>query len=305
MLIGSNLFLTSRSYLSDLQYRWSVFINKLIGVLLFGWLHLVFSPGALSYCIDRWACFSFEQHNDGVDVFLENKKAYVITATLQIQTRNLQTSAEFSNQHEVTKVLTGYQKQKVLSLKQFDRTQSFHYDDSQFNWTPGNMHAEHWDEYLYAKPYNPDQHYRVIQGFGGGWSHRGPSKYAVDFGMPVGTPVHAARNGVVIDITERHNRGGAERRFGKYANFITILHDDDTTGEYYHLKQYGAAVDIGQHVKRGELIGYSGNTGFSSMPHLHFAVYRARSHGNFESIPIKFAVPIKRARWQQEKKTSD
>lgn len=271
--------------------------------MLFGWLNTVFSLGANAYCIDRWACFSFEKRNDGVDVFLENKKAYVITATLQLQTRNLRTNTESRDRYEITKVLTGNQKQKVMVLTQIKSTQDFYYDDRQFNWTPGNMHARHNDEYLYAKPYSQTKNYRVIQGFDGGWSHRGASKYALDFGMPVGTPVHAARNGVVIDVTERHNLGGANRRYARYANFVTILHDDDTTGEYYHLKQYGAAVSVGQYVNRGELIGYSGNTGFSSMPHLHFAVYRARSHGNFESIRIKFDTPFKKPRWQQEIKT--
>ena len=268
----------------------------------------IFSAQAKAYCIDNWACFSLERHSQGVDVFLENKKPYVITSTLLLLTKNLRTDSESEhieshNKYEVTRVLTGFDRQRVLSLKTGDADLGFDIENYEFNWTPGNMHAEHNEKYVYQKPYAKKKKYAVIQGFGGGWSHRGASKYAVDFGMPVGTPVHAARSGVVIDVTERHNRGGASRRYARYANFVTILHDDDTTGEYYHLKQYGAAVDIGQHVKRGDLIGYSGNTGFSSMPHLHFAVYRARSHGNFESIPIKFNTPIKKPRWQTEAKT--
>ena len=67
-----------------------------------------------------------------------------------------------------------------------------------------------------------------------------------------------------------------------------MLHDDGTTGEYYHLMQGGALVEVGESVQRGQLIARSGNTGHTTMPHLHFAVYRATTWGNTQSIPVRF-----------------
>jgi len=106
--------------------------------------------------------------------------------------------------------------------------------------------------------------------------------------MPVGTAVHAARAGVVIDLVEKHSRGGASRKYAKYANYVVVMHDDQTTGEYYHLSKDGVVVTIGESVQAGQQIGYSGNTGFSSLPHLHFAVYKAQSLGQYQSLPFTF-----------------
>jgi murein DD-endopeptidase MepM/ murein hydrolase activator NlpD len=191
-------------------------------------------------------------------------------------------------------VLAGFEKQRVLSLLRTEPRRRFTYRHTSFNWTPGNMHAQHNDRYAYSLPFARDQHFAVAQGYGGSWSHSGASKYALDFAMPVGTQVHAARSGVVIDLAEHHTKGGADRRYARYANFVTILHDDDTTGEYYHLRHRGVAVHVGDKVDSGDLLGYSGNTGFSSMPHLHFAVYKAKSDGNFESIAVQFKNKIGR-----------
>ncbi len=123
-------------------------------------------------------------------------------------------------------------------------------------WTVGVLNAKHNDDIVYAPPLQPADQYRIVQGFNGSFSHQGRSRYALDFAAPVGTPILAARSGVVIDIKDDGKKGGASSRFAKYANFVVILHDDGTTGEYYHLKYKGVAVTRGQKVQQGQLIGY-------------------------------------------------
>ncbi len=156
-------------------------------------------------------------------------------------------------------------------------------------WTVGRLNANHDSDYPYFSPLQPADSYHIVQGFNGEFSHSGPSRYALDFAAPIGTPVLAAREGIVIDMKEDGTKGGPTPDFAQYANYVAILHTDGTTGEYYHLKHEGVAVTLGQTVQRGQLIGYTGNTGFSSLPHLHFGIYVAKYHGKYVSVPFSFA----------------
>ena len=153
-------------------------------------------------------------------------------------------------------------------------------------WTVGRIDAVHDDAYTYLSPLQPAGEYRIVQGFNGTFSHSGASRNALDFAAPVGTPILAAREGVVIDTKDNGTKGGPTPSFAKHANYVVILHNDGTTGEYYHLKYRGVVVTRGQAIKRGQLIGYTGNTGFSSLPHLHFGIYVAKFHGKYVSVPF-------------------
>jgi murein DD-endopeptidase MepM/ murein hydrolase activator NlpD len=246
--------------------------------------------------MDDWACVDIIESEDKVEFWLRNNKAYPITSTLEVKSRNLSSPSQSKNKYSQTRVLRGFQRTLALTLVATHPQRSTRYSE-RFNWTPGSMHAQHDVNYRYSLPYKKGEYYPVVQGFGGGYSHQGASKYAIDIAMPVGTPIHAARDGVVIDVLEKHNRGGASRRYAEYANFVVILHSDDTTGEYYHLKRNGALVEVGDKVIAGQAIAYSGNTGFSSLPHLHFAVYKAKSHGEYQSLPIEFDQKVGQPRW--------
>jgi len=67
-----------------------------------------------------------------------------------------------------------------------------------------------------------------------------------------------------------------------------IRHDDGTLGHYCHLQKDGICVEPGQRVNAGQVIAHSGNTGFSSGPHLHFCVFKTKDGKERVSIPIKF-----------------
>ncbi len=157
--------------------------------------------------------------------------------------------------------------------------------------TWGDLEARHDDDYQYSRPFAPNRAFPVSQGFNSQFSHTGGDAYAIDFKMPVGTPVHAARGGVVAAVKVDSESGGPEARFEWDANFILIRHADGTFGHYVHLQKDGARVQVGQAVETGDWIGLSGDTGRSTGPHLHFAVFRARDGRSRETFPIRFRAP--------------
>jgi murein DD-endopeptidase MepM/ murein hydrolase activator NlpD len=147
--------------------------------------------------------------------------------------------------------------------------------------------------YAYRLPYQTGKTFAVLQGFHGAFSHRGSNEYAVDFDCPVATKVLAARAGVVVASNAAAQGAGTTPDNLEYrrTNFVLVLHDDGTLGEYMHLAPSSVEVTPGQRVERGQELALSGNTGYSSTPHLHFQVMTAAEDGvSARSFPIRFAV---------------
>jgi len=86
----------------------------------------------------------------------------------------------------------------------------------------------------------------------------------VDYGGSVGTPIRAAGNGKVTFVGDK----------GGYGKTIEVNHDSSYKTLYAHLNGFGKGIRGGQSIKKGQLIGYMGNTGLSTGPHLHFGLYR-------------------------------
>lgn len=130
--------------------------------------------------------------------------------------------------------------------------------------------------------------FRLTQGANGTYSHFTPKgRYAIDIAMPEGTPIIAARAGVVVRVeNEQSGRGN-----NPAGNYVRILHDDGTMGVYLHLQQGSVLVSEGSHVRAGSPLARSGNTGNSTGPHLHFVVQRNVGLA-LESIPFRFAQPV-------------
>jgi hypothetical protein len=156
------------------------------------------------------------------------------------------------------------------------------------HYTVGAANVKHNDSYLYALPYMPGATFKVTQGYHGSFSHTGPDEYAIDWKMPEGTAVLAAREGVVVSVKDGFDKGGPHRKFEDCANIVVIQHNDGTMAHYCHLSPHSARVHVGEKVRAGELLAASGNTGFTSGPHLHFAVFKARDGYGRETIPVKF-----------------
>jgi murein DD-endopeptidase MepM/ murein hydrolase activator NlpD len=153
----------------------------------------------------------------------------------------------------------------------------------------GSPRARHNPPRPYRIPFAIGSTYEVAQAYPMQFTHNAPdSRYAVDITLPDGTPIYAARDGVVINVRTDAFVGAAAPVMMDQANVVEILHDDGTIGVYAHLHEDSVRVHIGQQVARGMYIADSGNTGFTTGPHLHFAVLRNSGDGDV-SIPVEFA----------------
>ncbi len=153
----------------------------------------------------------------------------------------------------------------------------------------GDPGARHRPPRPYAPPFAPGQRFYISQAFNGAFSHNHPqSRYAVDISLPLGTPVRAARKGVVMDVAGDFFDGGTDPKYKNRANAVRILHDDGTMAVYAHLHPDSIRVTPGQRVKRQTWIANSGNTGFSTGPHLHFVIQKNKGM-ELVSVPFQFA----------------
>jgi murein DD-endopeptidase MepM/ murein hydrolase activator NlpD len=148
--------------------------------------------------------------------------------------------------------------------------------------------ADHDDSFRYLLPFAHGTKHRVTQGYQGDFTHFGENEYAVDFDLKIGTPVHAARDGLVVEVKEDSRIGGPAARYGEHGNYILVAHEDGSFANYVHLEPGGSIVEVGDRVTAGEHIGYSGNTGRSAGPHLHFDVRVPLEDGSMQSIPTLF-----------------
>lgn len=115
-------------------------------------------------------------------------------------------------------------------------------------------------------------HGRCIQGVDGSSTHRGTLAYSFDFQLAVGTPVKAVRGGWIAAVVSHFGKGGAKQYLAPRANFVAVKHDDGSYARYYHLKKKGVPHSLGTRVEAGQVVGYSGNTGYTGGPHLHVDV---------------------------------
>jgi murein DD-endopeptidase MepM/ murein hydrolase activator NlpD len=161
-----------------------------------------------------------------------------------------------------------------------------------FEYLPGDPRATHSPPGGYRVPFAIASSHIVSQAYPSRVTHSDRSSWhAIDFAVPVGTDVYAARGGTVIEVASDFFESGQDlERDGSRANIVRILHDDGTMSLYAHLNWNSIRVRPGQAVARGEYIAESGNTGYSTGPHLHFVVQRNEG-GALVSVPVSFAGP--------------
>lgn len=217
--------------------------------------------------------------------YVENQEYCEVTMTFEMGLENLKADARFP----FTTTFPARQTTEAFTLSPVAADAEWGYSYTNY-FKLGSNAAKHDENFLYQLPYAPGATYRVTQAANGSFSHKGSNKYAIDWKMPEGTLVHAARGGLVVKTKADSNKGGPSMEYDPYNNYVLIRHDDGTLGHYCHLQKNGVRVKPGQIVHTGDVIALSGNTGFSSGPHLHFCVFRTLNGKERESIPIRFRI---------------
>lgn len=202
--------------------------------------------------------------NERVEIYADNPDNFPYTITLQYELKNCNLKYKQDTKFLVPANVKRFPINEITILKGY-ASYSFKYN----YWKGNQLNAVHNNDYVYAFPC--DEKFNVIQGYHGSYSHT--TSKALDFKMPVGSNIYAARDGIVLQLKEDSNTNCRTPACYHQANFIFILHEDGSIANYAHLKQNGVLVNIGDPIKKGQIIGLSGNTGWSGTPHLHFEVY--------------------------------
>jgi len=223
------------------------------------------------------------RHGEVTHFFVENLQLADVTVTLEFESENLTSAVALP----VTRTLSGRERVELVSLSPVKPEKPWKWAYTYYA-TFGSLNAVHDDSFVYSLPYAAGESFRVSQGFRGKYSHFGPNEFAVDWKMPLGTPVHAARDGVVVGVKDDSDAGGPDNLFDADANYVLIRHSDSTLGHYVHLLKDGSCVRVGDRVRVGDQIALSGNSGHSTGPHLHFAVFKAKTGKQRETIPIRY-----------------
>lgn len=225
------------------------------------------------------------QHGKGgcVHFYVDNSELSEVTMTFDFSTSNLEGNVLFPYTATFKPGQT-----EAFTLTPMNTNHEWEYSYTNYYKLGSSVAVP--DDYVYSLPYAPGTTHKITQGYDGKFSHQGSDEYAIDWQMPEGTAVCAARGGLVVKVKDDSDRGGPSLKFDPFNNYILIRHEDGTLGHYCHLKKDSVFVHPGQIVKAGDVIALSGNTGFSSGPHLHFSVFMTKDGRDRKSIPVKFRV---------------
>jgi len=225
-----------------------------------------------------------ERDGDTITLIMKSDYACEFTVTFEASLKNMTPSQPLP----LTVDAAGRTSFVLVRLRRTDRRLAWRYYNLHYYWQLGGRRASTNNDADYAMPFKPGR-YVVMQGPRGSYSHfaGSGSENAVDWTCPVGTVVCAAREGRVVGVRQDSTVGGPDRKFRPFANYVIIKHADGTFADYVHLKTGGALVKMGDEVTVGQPIGLSGQTGFTSAPHLHFSVFQAIDGKKKLTLPFR------------------
>jgi len=145
-------------------------------------------------------------------------------------------------------------------------------------------------------PFPKGRQYTIIQENNTQFTHNSDmSRYALDFNLKTRDTICSATDGFVVGVVNKYKHSGKGSEWKPFGNFLTIYEPKSGVfTQYAHLVYNGSLVKIGDKVHRGQKIALSGNTGQSTVEHLHFSsLVPVNSEGGLKSVPIEFVGGIK------------
>jgi murein DD-endopeptidase MepM/ murein hydrolase activator NlpD len=238
---------------------------------------------AKTTCFEQTLCIEKKQEQNRIHFTAINlKKLMAISGKISLITTNM----EVVDGDDGPFVLNGGESRQLFTLEGSEDGQ-WQYHQSQA-WVRGDYRKQPEEGHIYGLPFKPGATFAVLQGCDSNYTHQAHDAKSIDFDMPAGTGVYAARGGLIVDMKEDSLIGGTSPALRSSSNKIIIEHGDGTMAQYGHLQHEGVMVELGDQVETGQLVGFSGNTGYSSQPHLHFGVTSATKTGTAKSLAIAF-----------------
>lgn len=225
-----------------------------------------------------------ENKNQGYVIFCSNAEFYPMSISLDLDITNLGFS---EGEKKVFVIPPKSEKFKIgeLTIKENGSKYKFSY---KYQSAIGDVTKTDYDRsFEYDLPFQKGKSYMVNQGYNGNFSHQ--NENAIDFTMPEGAEVLAARDGIIVQVVQNNTEACLKEECKKYNNYISIMHVDGTFAYYAHIKYNSSKYKLGDVVKRGDVIAYSGNVGWTSAPHLHFMCLTS-SFEKWNSIETKFRI---------------
>ena len=215
-----------------------------------------------------------EKNQDSVTFILKNKLPYPVYFYAKDSQFDTILQSRYHHVKANSEIVMDF------NLKQF----------SPFSYSPCNSEvAPKLNPEIYL-PFESGKSYKILQGFNGSFTHtKLNNRFALDFQMAVGEQICSVADGIVIEVVSGYKNGGYSKQWNGFDNYIWVFHPElNLISVYAHLKHKGSLVEVGERVKANQVIGLSGNTGFSTEPHLHFAMLMLNSKKEWEAIPCQF-----------------
>jgi len=227
----------------------------------------------------------YEKIDNGYQLYVDNNEYCPVSIEIRLKLDNLKSSDGDHNIYVIPPRTTHH---KISCLKKIQKDEKFNVRIAT-NFNYGDHYLIDYDQdFEYYLPFQKGESYFLSQGYNGSLTHK--NKNQLDFKMPIGTEIVAVRNGMVIKVVAAHDKQCVLQTCEKYNNYIYVYHNDGTIAEYVHIKKGSARVKVGDFVKQGQVIADSGNVGWSTGPHLHFAVFMQRLRSVRDYIETKFKI---------------
>src|ERR1051326_392512 len=196
-------------------------------------------PPEKGYAQDKAPAVKVTTKRDGMTThfYVENDELCEITMSFDMDLLNLKSETKFP----YTATFPAGKTTEAFVVAPTATETNWEYSYTNY-YKLGSSCARHDENAVYPLPYAPGSRYKVSQGYHGSYSHKGSNEYAIDWQMPEGTAVFAAREGLVVKVKDDSNTGGSSMKFDPFNNYVLIRHPDGTLGHYCHLKKGGVTV---------------------------------------------------------------